>query len=84
MKLKTGFFLLITVFLLTGCNDQETSIVQENLSLSNNLQKQTMQEEKEVINKAVIKTEKGEIEIVLFPDKAPETVKNFADKAKAG
>jgi len=85
MKLKTGFFLLIIVFLLTGCNNQKTSTVQENLSLSNNLQKQTMQkEEKEVINKAVIKTEKGEIEIVLFPDKAPETVKNFADKAKAG
>ncbi len=84
MKLKTVIFLLIAIFLLTGCNKQKTSTVQENLSLSNTLQKQTMEDKKEMINRAVIKTEKGEIEIALFPDKAPETVKNFADKAKAG
>lgn len=33
---------------------------------------------------AILKTSKGEIALELFPDKAPETVKNFINKAKSG
>ncbi|OGH27359.1 MAG: hypothetical protein A3C27_00135 [Candidatus Levybacteria bacterium RIFCSPHIGHO2_02_FULL_39_36] len=35
-------------------------------------------------NKAAIKTEKGDIEIKLYPEDAPKTVMNFATLAKRG
>ncbi|MCL5433289.1 MAG: peptidylprolyl isomerase, partial [Patescibacteria group bacterium] len=40
--------------------------------------------EESKISKAVIKTNKGDITLTLFYDKAPNTVKNFAAKAKTG
>ncbi len=36
------------------------------------------------VTKAVIETDKGMIELDLYPDVAPKTVANFIEKAKAG
>ena len=35
-------------------------------------------------NKAVIKTDRGNIELILYPQDAPNTVANFVQKAKSG
>ncbi|MDO5851547.1 MAG: peptidylprolyl isomerase [Methanobacteriaceae archaeon] len=36
------------------------------------------------MKKAIIKTDKGDIELELFPNEAPNTVKNFEDLANKG
>ena len=45
---------------------------------------QTMQDTETNSNTAIIKTEKGDIELMFYPKDAPNTVANFVQKAKSG
>lgn len=40
--------------------------------------------EKQTGHKAVIKTNRGDVVVQLFPELAPKTVKNFVELAKKG
>lgn len=61
-------------------NIPTNNILGETVQEENKIQ----EEEKNEVSKATIVTSKGEIEITLFPDAAPNTVANFANKSQNG
>lgn len=61
-------------------NIQTNNILGEKAREEDKIQDQ----EKIQVSKAIIVTSKGEIEITLFPDAAPNTVANFANKSQNG
>lgn len=61
-------------------NIQTNNILGEKAREEDKIQEQ----EKIQASKAIIVTSKGEIEITLFPDAAPNTVANFANKSQNG
>lgn len=61
-------------------NIQTNNILGEKAREEDKIQDQ----EKIQVSKAIIVTSKGELEITLFPDAAPNTVANFANKSQNG
>lgn len=73
---------VIGVFLTAGCAKTETPTATENSPSNQKFMQTALPENGEKI--AVITTNFGEMEVRLFPEKAPETVKNFTELAKSG
>jgi len=100
MKKLFIFTILLVVFVLSACNHNSEFAFneQDNLQLTNQSVKSasTMNNNspsspttnsispKKDINQLTIKLEKGNIVLQLFPEQAPQTVKNFVTKAQSG
>ncbi len=92
-KLFTGIFSLIfSVFILSACTLNMTQNTTDQIALDSakeevaptptpTLVPQTEELAKELT--ATLKTSKGDIVLALFPQVAPQTVKNFTDKAES-
>jgi len=81
------------IYIMTNQNKQEgqtagnflTPTPNPTIALDQPTRQPTLSEKDRVsANKAAIKTEKGDIEIKLYPEDAPKTVMNFATLAKRG
>ena len=94
---KCILLIVVSLLVLSGCtnqnqqlaNDEATLSVKQGASLDTKMsepQSKSSNNEKEIImsDQAVLKLDKGEVVIKLYPDVAPKTVQNFLQKASAG
>lgn len=79
--MKRYFFLAIFLFSLIGCGYSNSDDSTKTKKGSNAMTDNTKQDSTLV---AVIKTNKGNIELELFADKTPKTVENFVGLVKKG
>lgn len=82
MKKILIFIFALGLLLLTGCAKTETPTSIESTPSNQEFMQTAGPENGEKI--AVITTNFGEMEVRLFPEKAPETVKNFTELAASG
>ncbi len=85
--MKQFILFLLCLFVLSGCSTQNQQTV--DIKKLDSMTSTPVSVQKESIPMAAqtlvtIQTQKGTIELELYPDKAPNTVKNFLQKAESG
>lgn len=81
--MKKIIIIALAIFVFTGCSSKpevvnNTNQIQETMS---DQDQATSSAEAVTAKQAVIKTSKGDITVELYPESAPNTVKNFVNKA---